>query len=165
VENLLGPLAQLAQQPRILDGDDGLGGEVLDKGDLLFSKYLDFCPVDLDDTEQLLLLEHRDAQHSACTGESNNRRLHGIGYVAWYLLYVGYLNHLLGLQRAGKPGASARPNERRALSGLRIFDRGAVHDHGAKCVVLAEPKIAEVGLADADGVLQHSVENRLQFAW
>src|SRR5690242_5938170 len=125
---------------------------------------MDLRSVDLDDAEQIFLLEHRDAQHSACTGESNNRRLHGIGYVAWHLLYVGYLNRLLGLQHAGKPGAGARSNERRALSGLGIFGCSAVHEHGAKRVSLAEPKIAEVSLADARGILQHGMEDRLKLA-
>ena len=32
---IVGALAQLAEQPRVLDGDDGLGGEVLQQIDLL----------------------------------------------------------------------------------------------------------------------------------
>ena len=39
---LVGALAQLGKQPRILDGDDGLGGEVLDQRDLLVSKWTNF---------------------------------------------------------------------------------------------------------------------------
>ena len=35
---LLQRLAQLIQQPRILDGDDGLLGEIAEKLDLLFSE-------------------------------------------------------------------------------------------------------------------------------
>ena len=30
--------SQFVEQPRVLDGDDGLGGEVLDQFDLLFGK-------------------------------------------------------------------------------------------------------------------------------
>ena len=33
-------LAQLVEQPRVLDGDDGLSGEVLDQLDLLVSEWL-----------------------------------------------------------------------------------------------------------------------------
>ena len=32
---IVGALAQLVEQPRVLDGDDGLGGEVLHQLDLL----------------------------------------------------------------------------------------------------------------------------------
>ena len=36
---IVGTLAQLVEQPRVLDGDDGLGGEVLDQLDLLVGEW------------------------------------------------------------------------------------------------------------------------------
>ena len=38
---LLQRFAQFAEQPHILDGDDGLGGKVFDQLDLLFGERLD----------------------------------------------------------------------------------------------------------------------------
>ena len=40
---LLQGFAQFAEQPRVLDGDDGLGGEVLDQLDLLVGEGTDFA--------------------------------------------------------------------------------------------------------------------------
>jgi hypothetical protein len=40
-----GALAQLSQQPRILDGDDGLGSKILEQLDLLAGEWLNFLSV------------------------------------------------------------------------------------------------------------------------
>src|ERR1700719_2902831 len=42
---LLQRLPQLIEQPRVLDGDDGLGGEVLYQRDLLVGEGTDFLPI------------------------------------------------------------------------------------------------------------------------
>ena len=44
--------AQLIEQPRILDGDDGLGGEVLHQFDLLVGEWPYLLAVDHDRTDQ-----------------------------------------------------------------------------------------------------------------
>ncbi len=41
-------LPQFIEQPRVLDGDDCLGGEVFDEFDLLVGKGADFLAVDCD---------------------------------------------------------------------------------------------------------------------
>ena len=43
---LLQRFAQLVEQPRVLDGDDGLGGEVLDQLDLLVGEGTDLLTID-----------------------------------------------------------------------------------------------------------------------
>ena len=60
---LVGTFAQLSREPRILDGDDGLGGEILDKIDLLVVKRLDFLAVDDEAPDHLAILKHRHADH------------------------------------------------------------------------------------------------------
>ena len=62
---IVGALAQLVEQPRILDGDDGLGGEVLHEIDLLVGEGADLLAVDDDRADQLIVLEHRNAKTSA----------------------------------------------------------------------------------------------------
>src|SRR5215469_5659812 len=42
-------LTQFAEQPRVLDGDDSLGGEVLQQRNLLFAKGTDFLTIAGDD--------------------------------------------------------------------------------------------------------------------
>ena len=46
--------AQLVEQPRVLDGDDGLGGEVRDQLDLLVGERADLLAVDDNRADQLV---------------------------------------------------------------------------------------------------------------
>ena len=54
--------AQLVEQTRILDGDDGLRGEVLDQLDLLVGERADFLAIDVDAADQFVVFEHRNEQ-------------------------------------------------------------------------------------------------------
>ena len=49
-------LAQLVQQPRVLDGDDRLGREVLHQLDLLVGKWPHLLAVDIEAADQLIVL-------------------------------------------------------------------------------------------------------------
>src|SRR5580704_7292268 len=51
-------LPQFIEQPRVLDGYDRLGGEVLHKFDLLVGKGTNFLPVNQDSSHQRFVLEH-----------------------------------------------------------------------------------------------------------
>src|SRR5262245_18570936 len=59
---LLQRFAQLVEQAGALDGDDGLGGEVLDQLDMLVREWQHLLAVDNDDADELSLLEHWDGQ-------------------------------------------------------------------------------------------------------
>ena len=48
-------LPQFVEQPRVLDGDDGLGGEVLDEFDLLVAKRTDHLAVEHKRTDDMVL--------------------------------------------------------------------------------------------------------------
>src|SRR5262249_29987856 len=56
---LLERLPQLIEQPRILDGDHGLGGEAGNQGDLLFSERLNTRPPNYNDANDLIFPQHR----------------------------------------------------------------------------------------------------------
>ena len=71
---LVGALAQLVEQPRILDGDDGLSGETGDELDLLVGERTDFRAIDRDCTDRLVLLEQRHAQIRANRQAARRRR-------------------------------------------------------------------------------------------
>ena len=62
---LLQRFTQLAKQPRILDGDDGLGGKVLHQLDLLVGERTYLLPVDEDSADQLVFLKHRNGDNGA----------------------------------------------------------------------------------------------------
>ena len=63
---LLRPLPEFVEQPRVLDGDDGLGCEVLDQLDLLVGERANFLTEDRDDANEFIFiaasarLEHCD---------------------------------------------------------------------------------------------------------
>src|SRR5262249_26211828 len=51
-------LTQFIEQPRILDGDDGLGGEILYQRNLFVGKGTNFLTIDRNGTDQLIIFEH-----------------------------------------------------------------------------------------------------------
>src|SRR5437867_9303453 len=55
---LLQRLAQLVEQARVLDGDDGLVGEILDQLDLLIGERTDFLAKQVESADQCALLQH-----------------------------------------------------------------------------------------------------------
>jgi hypothetical protein len=65
---LLQRFSQLVEQARVLDRDDGLVGEVLDQLDLLVSERAHLLAIDIDATNQVVVLEHGNAQYGPKTG-------------------------------------------------------------------------------------------------
>ena len=51
--------AQFVEQPRVLDGDDGLAGEIGEQRDLFIREGTNFLTEDRDDPNQFIVLEHR----------------------------------------------------------------------------------------------------------
>ncbi len=67
--------AQLAEQARILDGDDGLCGEVLDQLDLLVGERLHLLTINSNRSDQHIIFEHwheNDCTSAAEIGNRNN---------------------------------------------------------------------------------------------
>ena len=72
---LIGALAQLVQQSRILDGDDGLRGEARNQRDLLLREGTDFLPGQRKRTDRFLLLQHRNSHVRPYTAEFDGRHI------------------------------------------------------------------------------------------
>src|SRR5262249_55095442 len=66
---LLQRLAQLIEQARILDGDDGLGREVGDQLDLLIAERSDLLAINDDGADKLVFLEHGNAKEGSATSD------------------------------------------------------------------------------------------------
>ena len=64
---------QLVEQPRVLDGDDRLRREVLDKLDLLVGERAHLLAIDGDRADKLVLLEHRHTDERARTRQLRDR--------------------------------------------------------------------------------------------
>src|SRR5262249_55876373 len=70
---LLERFPQLIEQPSVLDGDDGLRGEILDQIYLLIVEGSDLLAIDSDRTNQVILLEHWHDQKRPSSGNLGNR--------------------------------------------------------------------------------------------
>src|SRR6202047_767213 len=89
---LLQRLAQFAEQARILDGNDGLRGKVLQECDLPVGERLNLLAEDCYGPDQLIIFEHRDRQHRPIAGEVDSRANKGMAFdVGRYGLDVGDL--------------------------------------------------------------------------
>ena len=164
---LLQRFAQLVEQPGVLDGDDGLSGEVRDQLDLLVGERAHLLAVDDDRADQLVLLEHRHGSNGASAGELDDgdaaRVALAIGVVG---REVGDVNrpascrqHAAERVHSGRGNASARAAAaRRRPAGRRATRRMR------KTSPSRQQQVAELGLADAHRVRQHGLEHRLQLA-
>src|SRR5262245_1701172 len=85
------------EEPRVLDGDHGLCGKILDQLDLPVGKQPHLLAYDRESTDQLIVLEHRDREYGPITGAfggSDDKRMAlevGLGRPD-----VGDLNRFLG---------------------------------------------------------------------
>ncbi|MFZ1152920.1 MAG: hypothetical protein WAR76_24835 [Xanthobacteraceae bacterium] len=59
---LLERLPQFVEQPRVLDGDDGLSGEVCNQRDLLVGERPDLDPPNRDDADDPIFSQHRHSE-------------------------------------------------------------------------------------------------------
>ena len=155
---IVGALAQLVEQPGILDGDDGLTGEARQQFDLLVGEGTNLLAIDGDRADQLVLLEHGHDDLRARTRQPGRRgrdRLRGL---------VDAVDHGSRLQDAveGIAGlwqeAAARPDE------IAIGRRRIEYGRRVEGTVVVAVQHAELGLANARGVLQHGLEYRRQLA-
>src|SRR5262249_41289867 len=151
-------LRQVVEQARVLDGDDGLCGEILDQIYLLIVEGSDLLPIDSDSTNQVVLLEHRHDQKRPSSGNLGNRLI-GI-----FRSDVGDVCDLPRISDMVEDTGRATRRNRIALaiSGPRL--RCIVQRNVPEYIALIEQQVAEAGLADANGVLKHSLEHWLQLA-
>src|SRR4029077_1668904 len=69
--HLLRSFAQFLKQPRVLDGDDSLGSEVLDEVDLFVCEGANFLAVNDQRADQIVLLQHWNSYKRSDTPEFN----------------------------------------------------------------------------------------------
>ncbi len=157
--------AQLAQEPRVLDGDDGLGGKILYQINLFASKRAHLMAVDDDRANRLIVLEHRHREQSPRTRRFDHRN---DGRVAFGISVLGShvddVLHLLGTGGPRHRDVRPRPDHRIALPLLGIGRSPSMKSNGSKAVAFAQHQSAELGFTDASGVCQHRVKYRLEFA-
>jgi hypothetical protein len=158
-------LVQLVEQPRVLDGDDGLAGEARDQRDLLVGKRAHLLTVQGEHADQLVLLEHRheeDGAHSSQldAGDHCRQTLPG---VALFRCRIGEVNHRLARYHAAH-GRFRFRTEWRLPAGFGERCRSVMRGGQGQSVTVPAVDVAELGVANPRCLLQHGGKHRLEVA-
>src|SRR5262245_45702139 len=161
---LLQRLAQLVEEPRVLDGDDRLRGEILNQFDLLVGEGANFLMKDCDSSNQVIILEHRhnNAGPNATKLDGVDDRWIALG-IRLCRCNVGGLDRLLGSDQLAQ-GGTRGGTDRTASACLGKCPRHIVAGDDAQCPAFMEIEAAELGLANAYRVCQHRLKYRLKLA-
>src|SRR5262249_7122955 len=123
---LLQAFAQLVEQARVLDGDDGLIGKIRYQLDLLVSEWPDFLTKDGDSSDYLLFLEHRNYD------EGPNAAQFDSGDSQWIALKIRFLRaHIENMHRLFGPDYAADGHFRVCTD----WHAPACLDHRGRCVM------------------------------
>ena len=95
-----GALSKVVKQPRVLDGDDSLAGEVLEQGDLLIGKWTNFLAKDGYGADQLCVLEHRRSEIGTRAAKVNE--LHEVDVTLPVRRVFGAIGNVQHLFRRGE---------------------------------------------------------------
>src|SRR5262245_18352461 len=156
---IAGTLAQLVEQPGVLDSDHRLGGEVLDQLDLLVGERQNLLAVYADCSDQLAFLEHRNQQKSSSTCELEN-------WLAWtFRSEVDDVDRLLCAGKAVKSRRrAARYDPFVTLMRVKYSLRRVMHRDPAKHFALGLKQVSEISRANLCRIRQYGLKDRLQFA-
>ena len=160
---LLQRFAELVEQAGILDGDDGLVGKVLDQLDLLVGKGPDFLPVYGERADQFVLFKHRHQQTRAYSSKFDGGDMRS-------RISVALLRHQRRERRLWSPPCDRQEfpdrNESQQASLACLGKRRwrVKRRNEAQTVAIPAIDIAELGVTDADGILQHAGKYRLEIA-
>ena len=136
---LLQQFAQLVEQARVLDGDDGLRGEVLDQLDLFIGERANLLAVDPDYPYHFVVLDHRDADQGACAGKLDGGGAHPIR-VSERGFDVGNLDRSLRFENLPHGQSWVGTDHRFAAQMIPICGGCAVRSGNAEAVgALAQP--------------------------
>src|SRR5262245_49271994 len=156
---LLQRLAQLVEQAGVLDGDDGLGGEILNQIGLLGGEGADFMPIDEERADQSGLLDDRDVKGGANPAEIWIMPPNLI--VCRFRPDIGYLYGLTRLLKSGEPGSRYASKARDAIS----VPFGMTPD---SCATEAGPVIkrkgTDLGATQTRRIFDHCFEDWIKFA-
>ncbi len=160
---IVGALTQFLEQSRVLDGDDGLLGEILDQCDLLVCERLHFPAIDRNRADQLVFLQHWHDYNGASTGDIGHLdSAGGASKVSRTVSHIMNVCDLMGTDDGGKTALRMRMDRHaRPQSRERRWDVIA-GSHG-ETVPVPQIHQAEIRAADTRGILKHLLEHRFQF--
>ena len=129
---LLQRFAQFVQQPRILDGDDGLGGEVSEQLDLLVGERANFSSVDANAAYRHLVLQHWSGHQGTEADLIGTEYQHRIAFaIAPFLADIENMDYLSSPHCASRGGVRSGPAHalHEFRKGQRYSKRGADVNH------------------------------------
>jgi hypothetical protein len=154
---LLQRLTQLVEQPRVLDGDDGLCGEIPEQLDLSVGERQHFLPIDSNAADQIAFIEHRDKDVGACARclDERNKARFAID-VSRLDHKIGDGNNACGLSQPRKRVTRifAYPKNRIFGPALSVSRRSVPLGGKTKCMFMLslEKQVGKSATADACGV-------------
>ena len=161
---LLEGFAQLVEQARVLDGDDGLTREALEQLDLPVAERADFLAVDADGSDQLVILEHWHNKEGTAARKLDLGDEQGIALqVGWFFGDIDDVHQLPCPGDTPKASARAWTDYGIALPPFSPCGGRVVGCDKPKTVAFAKPQVAELCIANPNGILQHGVKDRFQF--
>src|SRR6185436_12735954 len=136
---VIGALTQLVEQPRVLDRDHRLGGEVRHQVNLLASKRPYFLLIDADGSDQSSFLEHGHDDKGTDAGQLDPRDHECVAPgVSCFRFEIGDLNRLHCFDETSKRAFGSRRTWP-APPELRKLAWDVVQRAGSKTVLLAKP--------------------------
>src|SRR5262249_52567634 len=125
-------LTQLVEQPRVLDGDDGLRGEVLHQFYLLLGEWPHLLAVDRHRTDHRVFFQHRHKENSSNAYEFNGLDSQRIAVdVDPLSRKIGNVNDLFRCGGAAETSSRASAKHRVLSSKLHQYRRSVVQSRGA----------------------------------
>src|SRR5262249_53119266 len=154
---LLERFAQLVQQASILNGYDGLLGEITYQLDLLVGEWPHVLAINADDAYHLTFAEHRHAEQCSYASYLDDGNCQRVTVEITSLLpIIGNVDGLAGLRDAGQWHPRGRP-EQRALMVLLCW-QVAMQCCQSEGVALPQVQVAISCLAEPGRVLQDGIE-------
>ena len=102
--------AQFVQQTRILDGDDGLGGEVSEQLNLLVGERVNFSSVDANAAYRHVVLQHWSGHQGTEADLVRSEYQHRIAFaIAPFLADIEDMDDLSSSHCASRGGVRSRP--------------------------------------------------------
>jgi hypothetical protein len=162
--HIAGALAQLGDQPDVLDRDHRLRREVCQEGDLLVGERPDLLAVDLDVPENRVTLAQWHEEGGSGGAEIDQCAPVGLaGPVSLLGSQIGNMGQPLSLQDPEGCGPGTI-DSRAAREELRIGGRDAARPDRLKALPIVDPQLAKGGLAQLHRLVEHGVEHRRKIA-
>ncbi len=164
---IVGALAQLVEQPRVLDGNHGLGGEIQYQCDLLVGEGSHLLTIDNDDADQAAPGKHRHGEqaadaaglHEACS------RLSRGACVSTFCEYISDLDRCERLaHHIQRVTFLDSADHGVAFFGSCVVLRGIVQRNRAEVLALAKMQNTKFGFAKTDCVAEDGLKYAIEVA-